>query len=568
MSDDYDDRSRRGRREHSNYRKNYNHPDNYDQHDQYSDSRPAQGYRRLYKPSQTQQTYDRDSGYSGDRRYKKLDRRDIIQGRPKRNDFDYWDTPTIDYGAGEYEPDYFDEYDYDDYDSDTYYEPGHVHQPGQEQEHKYEHDRWVRQRYGMGSGLPEYWTDRSGDYETSMDAQYPEQGDWDDQEPIAAYYPDGYYVEAPDYYRDRYMPEDDTLNRLYMKMFRNIDYNLKVPIMQFIATGALFFIFVLNYSLNIEYVIALSNFSPWVAVQPPMVAAILGALFGIFLYLFPNLDPDIKRTVIIGTIILLIFFFAGPALLAWLAESDVTIVGKAFAESIEQFLKLAAVLVYWAPMFLGIYGIWTRNSFYIGASAMFLFLIIIILDVYLLSQEEPITKLRENWLQYVIFSIVLFCYMEMSDSAITFANYTSVRDKDAIDPGYYEHLDKILEKYFVYFILLNIFIIILTWITMSFSDVLETFGSSQVAESLELGSIYGTIIALIVIAIIILFIGLFIRYEVAMKQIYNKIFKPNFDSRRKRRFYERSDWTRNRESVQTNPTNPTNPRNRPTRIRR
>lgn len=543
----------------------YDYENDNDTYDSYSRPRkiyrPAQHYRRLSGPKKAyRNAYGPSlSGSSKRDEFRKLDREDVIQKYDEHEpvyeyekDYGYWDTPTIDYDSGDYLP----EDTYSDY-----YEPGHVHQPGYESEHRYAHDRWTRRRYGMGSGIPEYWTDRKGDYDTSMEAQYPDERGWDEQYPSDYYYSEAYYVDAPEYYRDRYMPTEDSLKKLYMRMFRNIDYNIKVPVMQVIATGALFFIFILNYLINIEYVIALSKFSPWVAVQPPMVAAILGALFGIFLYLFPNLDRDIRRTVIIGTIILLIFFFAGPALLAWIAENDLAAIGNAFADTIEQFLKLAAVLVYWAPIFLGIYGIWTKNSFYIGASAMFMFLIIIILDVYLFYEGLPINKIRDNWLQYVIFSIILFCYMEMSDSAITFARFTSVRDKDSIDPGYYEHLDKILEKYFVYFILLTIFIIILSWITLNFAGILKVLGSIQVGESLEISSIYGSMISLIIIGIIILFIGLFIRYEGTLRKIANRLSQMSYrikltdqySGRRKKPYAKKY-------SSQI--------RNRPTRIRR
>lgn len=472
----------------------------------------------------------RDSGYSGGTNYRDdsyhsrrgdsldLDREDIMEERYEDTEGEYLDYGAIDYGAGEYIPEYDDEYGYT---------PGHVHQPYSESEHRYAHERWTRSRYGAGSAIPEYWTDRDGEYDSGLQAQYPEQGPWDDSEPPGGYYyPGDYYVPAPGYYRERYLPEEDSLRKLYLRMFRNIEYNVKVPVMQLIATGALFFIFILNYMINIEYVQALGNFSPWVDIQPPAVAAILGAVFGIFLYLFPTLDRDIKRTVLIGTIILLIFFFAGPALLTGLSTQSYSAVGEAFATTIIEFLKLAAVLVYWAPIFLGIYGIWSRNSFYVGASAMFLFLIIIVLDIYLFYEGLPIDKIRDNWPVYVIFSVILFCYIEMSDSAITFANFTSVTNQEEIDPEYYDHLDRILQKYFVYFILFIIFLLILTWITLNFNEVLRALGSIQAAESMELASIYGTIIALIIIAMIILFIGLFIRYEESFRKVYRRMIKP------------------------------------------
>ena len=490
----------------------------------YDKDRTSKG-KSSYNPNRGKRWYPdyyNDLEYSGEEYgisefdYSKLEREDIIGEEYNGMDYDYWDYPTIDYGAGEYTP---------DYDKEHGYPPSDVHQQNGWAEHKYAHERWARQRYGLGSGVPEYWTDRDGDYDDSLKAQYPPEGPEEYEPGYLGYHPDGYYVDSTDYYKQRYMPKQDSLKKMYMRIFKNIDYNIKVPILQLIATGALFFIFILNYMINIDYVIALGEFSPWVKIQPPAVAAILGAIFGIFLYLFPTLDRDIKRTVIIGTIILLIFFFAGPALVAGASTGSHTAVGQAFVVTIMEFLKLAAVLVYWAPIFLGIYGIWSRNSFYVGASAIFIFLIIIVLDIYLIYEKAPITKIESNWVQYVIFSIILFCYIEMSDSAITFANFTTIKDQEEIDPGYYDHLDRILQKYFVYFILFTIFLLILTWITLNFRGIIFAAGSTQVAESLELSSIYGIIISLIVISIIVLFIGLFIRNERGFRNLYNRLSK-------------------------------------------
>jgi hypothetical protein len=518
-----------------------------DHHWQRDESRPARNYRDLHSSSRSRgQSYDNAPRESdAQNRYSKkrfnsvrLDREDIIQSRGSGQNLEYWDSPTIDYDAGEYMPD-------DYYGSRLPPEPGHVHQPGLEPEHHYSHERWSRGRYGMGSGLPEYWADRDGNYDSSIEAQYPQES-YDDinSEYNPYYYSDEYYVGAPDFYRDRYMPREDNLKRIYLRMFRNIEYNIKVPLMQLIATGALFFIFIINYMLNYEYVEALGNFSPWVGVQPPAVAAILAAVFGIFLYMFPNMDRDIKRTVIIVTILMLIVLFTAPGLIAWGTSGSINEVGKAFATSIFEFLKLTAVLVYWSPMFLGIYGIWTRNSFYIGASAIFLFLIIIVLDIYLFYEGIVITKIRDNWMQYVIFAVILFLYMELSDSAITFANYTSIKDKEAIDPGYYEHLDKILEKYFVYFILFTVFVFILAYISLNFNIILKAIGSEQVADSIELGFVFGNIMALIIISLIIIFIGLFIRHERGLKKFLKRandaILGPKVITKRNKQYYRRS----------------------------
>ncbi len=111
----------------------------------------------------------------------------------------------------------------------------------------------------------------------------------------------------------------------------------------------------------------------------------------------------------------------------------------------------------------------------------------------------------------------------MSDSAITFARLTSTENQKEIDPSYYEHLDRILKKYFVYFVILTILIIILSWVTLHFSNLLNLVDSEQVTESLELSSIYGIILSLLIMSILILFIGLFLRHEQGFKVLWKRL---------------------------------------------
>jgi hypothetical protein len=415
------------------------------------------------------------------------------------------------------------------------YEPLHEHDYYDEEEYgdQYSYEHWQRSKYGSVASVPDQRTVQEQQYTDRDQPTQRERAPTRHAQPTPEWYdgyrPDDYYAYADEYYRDRYMPEEDYMKKMYMMMFRNIEYDIKVPIMQIIATISLFFIFIINFSepFNLRFVVALGNFSPLVNpyYHPPAVAAILGAIFGIFLYLFPSLDRDLKRVLIIGTIILLIFFFAAPAIWAGISTYSASNVGQMFARSLIEFLKLAAVLVYWAPMFLGVYGIWSRNSFYIGVSALFLFLTIIVLDIYLFIEGESINKLRNNWIYYVIFSIILFCYIEMSDSAITFAKLTSTENQKEIDPSYYEHLDRILKKYFVYFVILTIFIIILSWVTLHFSNFLRLVDSDQISESLEISSIYGIILSLLILGIIILFIGLFLRHEQGFRSLWTRLVK-------------------------------------------
>ncbi|MCK4829873.1 hypothetical protein KA005_79855 [bacterium] len=307
--------------------------------------------------------------------------------------------------------------------------------------------------------------------------------------------------------------------------FQNSGYNEKIPIMQLTATAALIVIFLLNYAFNEGYVEALSRFSPlYVGSHPPIIAAVLGGLFGYFMVVFPSMGKDFKRTIIIGTIVILIFFFSAAPLVALFATTDAVEVGRAFARTLLEFIKIFAVLLYWAPVMLGVYGIWARKGLFIGISAMFLFFTIILFDGMLLYFGLPMTKSFNNWPVYVLFALALFCFIEMADSAINFSSISESTPYSQDNHTYENHLNRILQVYFVYFIVFAVLIFIITGVIFSFEGVSKAFGSEQIAESLEIKSIYGITFALIIITLIILIFGIFLRHEITIRNYLEKLF--------------------------------------------
>jgi hypothetical protein len=305
--------------------------------------------------------------------------------------------------------------------------------------------------------------------------------------------------------------------------FQDTKYNIKIPIMQLAATAALLIIFLLNYAFNPDYVLSLADFSPYVEAHPPAVAAIFGALAGWFLYIFPEMGKDFKRTIIIGTIIVLIIFFSAAPLIALAATGDAYQVGEAFALTLQEFVRIFAVLLYWAPVMLGVYGIWARKSLFVGLSAMFLFFIIILYDGILLYNDLEMTKSYNDWPLFVLFALALFCFIEMADSAINFSHISDTAPYSQDDEAYDEHLNRILQVYYVYFIVFAVIIFIITGVIFSFEGVLRAFGSEQIAESLEIRSIYGITIALVIITIIIIIFGIIIRHESTLRERLEKL---------------------------------------------
>jgi hypothetical protein len=64
--------------------------------------------------------------------------------------------------------------------------------------------------------------------------------------------------------------------------------------------------------------------------------------------------------------------------------------------------------------------------------------------------------------------------------------------------------------------------LVLTWFILDFNTILKAVGSEQVAESVELNSIYGSIISLAVMVVFLVFLGYLIRYDDRFKAIFSK----------------------------------------------
>ena len=292
------------------------------------------------------------------------------------------------------------------------------------------------------------------------------------------------------------------------------EYVYNIPVMQLIGIVSLIYIFILNYSINHEYVLRLGEVSWYVRAQPPVIAAILGFVAGIVIYLFAKMDTKLKKTVAYSVLIICILFFGAAPLMIFAATSDLNILKLACIEMFIELFKLVALAIYWAPMILGVYGIWARKRVYVGMSALFLFMIPLILNVVLLILGEPPTNSSKNLPLYVVYAIALFCYVEMSDSAIRFYEFTKHTPYPEVNKVYAVHLRRILRRYFMYFLTIIFLSVVVTGFIFKFNALLIKLGSEQFAESLELNSIYG-----ILTASIIVFIGLGILVTISNASI-------------------------------------------------
>lgn len=294
--------------------------------------------------------------------------------------------------------------------------------------------------------------------------------------------------------------------------------------MQIVAITSLMVIFILNYIINPEYFEALGSFSPYVAGQRPEIAWIFALMLAIFLSIFPSMDKEFRVTITLGIIIIIILFFIGGPAIAFFSTYDMYSVGTALANSLIEFMKILTVLLYWAPILFGVYGIFSREKKYIFISILFFIGIIVANDIYLISQNLEHTKTEGKIPLFTAFALALICYFEMSDSSITFFKLNDSAVKWERDISHKEHLDRILQRYFGFFILFCALVLVLAFLFVLNNSILKAIGSDQVASSIEVHSVYGTIISLLLVMILLLFIGYMIRHETKLRKFFNDFF--------------------------------------------
>jgi hypothetical protein len=278
--------------------------------------------------------------------------------------------------------------------------------------------------------------------------------------------------------------------------------------------------------INIEYVEMLAEFSPFIYGQPPELAWIFALMLALFISVFPRMEREFRVTITLGIIIIIILFFISRPTLAFFATYDQVEVGRALANSLINFMRIITVLLYWAPIIFGVYGIINRDRSFVFVAVLFFIGIILTADLYLLATETAHTKTESKIPLFTVFAIALFCYYEMSDSSITFYRLNDSTRRRERYSVHQEHLDRILQLYFVFFIIFSALSLVMTWFILDFNSILKSIGSEQVAASIELNSIYGMVISLVVMVFVLVMLGYIIRYDDKFKELYKRITAP------------------------------------------
>jgi len=475
--------------------------------------------------SEKSHTNQRGSRYGGQITYDYLPPPPPPDGRgrrrtPHRREVDMYEKIEDDDRYYRTSEDKYD-YDYDDLDEDEdYYESTH------EQDLYYDYDR-VLDRSRVGGS-------QTWDYEEippSLEDKRYFKYDEPEVKIIDEYIPPSRAYQARADKKERFDDRDDRTQRSFWdqmgvyNFFWDPRYNLKIPVMQIISIVALMIIFILNYTINIEFVEVLGDFSPYIANQRPEIAWVFALVLALFISIFPTIDREFRTTITLGIIIIVILFFLTMPIITLISTRNLVEVGTSLSRSLIEFIKIMVVLIYWAPILLGVYGIFSRERGYLFLSIIFFIGVIITTDIYLLAVNIEHSKNASDIPLFTIFALALFCFYEMGDSSITFYNMNESPYTWKRSSAHNEHLDRILQKYFIFFILFMALALVLTVPILELDQILSALGSEQIGSSLELASIYGIIVSLFIMVLFLIIIGYILKFENKLRSYPSRLLE-------------------------------------------
>jgi len=354
---------------------------------------------------------------------------------------------------------------------------------------------------------------------------------WEEpQEELERRGPEPIIVEEERSLRDYMGPQEGEQQLI---LFGGIPVNTVIFGMQLAATFALLLVFVFNHYLNYEFVKQLAAFSSY-ADHSPVTAAILGAITGFFLVYFPPLEYRFKRLLVLFALgIILLFFFIGPVFVYLISGS-----WQDFAMSLREvtlgFLKIIAVIVYWFPMIIGIYGIWSKKQWCIGVAAFFLLVIIVAVDAYMEVEGLATDKGSTYIASYLLFGLLLLIFIEIGDTLVRFTEFPmtpySVDEKGNQTP----HLERIIANYFLFFIMFSCLAVVFSIVIFKFDSFIRLVGSDKMANSIEINSVFGIVLSLVILVLVLSIIIALFREEKKIRAGLRRVseFRLPFSRRR------------------------------------
>jgi hypothetical protein len=300
-----------------------------------------------------------------------------------------------------------------------------------------------------------------------------------------------------------------------------ITHRPEIPFMQGAATLALMGIFVLAHMLRPEVWHVMGEFSEWVAPQSPPLAAVLAAAAGFFFVSFPRLDLPVQTTVKRSALLIFLLALFLPPTIIYAATGSHYVAGASLSTNFWMLCRMLLVMAYWAPVTLGVFGIWSRRPAWVGASALFLLAVPAFSNVMVLVQGGTLHGAPGEVGSYLAFALLLFVYTELADGSHRFLLLAEPRDGTGTPPAMQlHHLTRLLQRYFTFMMLFILMCAMVVFFVLNLVPLALVLGSPQVAESIELGSVFGTVLMFIVLGIGLFIAACFIRYVADLRDAW------------------------------------------------
>lgn len=280
------------------------------------------------------------------------------------------------------------------------------------------------------------------------------------------------------------------------------NFGMKLPAMQLIAMLALIELFNISFDIGgpaIETLISKAQFHEWFQWFTPLVTSILGAVLGLMLSLYPSLREEPKRIIKLSLVVITFVVLLFLPLMNLIFVSGWGGAVDSFVEMLIILGEVMLLLLYASPVFLGVLAIWGRKGSegLIILTTVLMLLVVIISNAYDIYREVSLEESRVS--MYFLYAIILFIYMECSDSSVKYYRFAQEIPDDRENRDQIYFFNKTLSQYFVYMVVLIVIALSLGLVVFYRTTFLGAMGSLRLAESLEATTYFGLVISMVVI---------------------------------------------------------------------
>ena len=298
------------------------------------------------------------------------------------------------------------------------------------------------------------------------------------------------------------LPSFYKILNIFYEPFILRSFGAKLPAMQLIATLALLELFNITFDMGSVVRGDLIQISgEWMKIFTPLITSLFGVVLGIMWSFYPALRGEPKRMLKWGFIIIISIVLLFNPLLDLIFFSGWDGFFGSLLAMIIILGKVVLLLVYASPVILGVFAIWGRrySETLIVISAVLMLAVVIASNIIDIYNTGAIRETGGGLFLYFIYAVILFIYMECSDSSIKYYRFAMDIPDDPENRDQVYFFNKTLNKYYLHLVVFVTLALILGLIVFNRTTFLGALGSKRLAESLELTTPFGLMISMIVL---------------------------------------------------------------------